>query len=110
LRRKRVLRTVTIDEQLDQLVKRLWAESINHGWRRPSYSLALNNLLYALFTLFLDRVVKQGPVYKTDKEAALKALELISGTRQITKEDYDIFERWLQAVGRNGYLEPRSIK
>jgi hypothetical protein len=81
------VRSVTIDEQLDQIIRRVWTEAIKHGWRRPSYSLALNNTLYALFYTLLHHMTdvhsKSDP-YMPDRNTALKVLDVISGKRPIT--------------------------
>ena len=109
--RTRVVRSVTIDEQLDQIIRRVWTEAIKHGWRRPSYSLALNNTLYALFYTVLHHMTdihgKSEP-YMPDRNTALKVLDVITGKRAITREEYALFDKWVEALAREGYMTPTS--
>ena len=106
-----MVRSVTIDDQLDQIIKRVWTEAIKHGWRRPSYSLALNNTLYALFYTLLHHISdihNKSDHYMPDKNTALKVLDVISGKRSITREEYALFDKWVEALAREGYMTPAS--
>jgi hypothetical protein len=101
-----------IDPDVHRLVKRMWEDHIESGWKRASYSQALRSLTIALFYILLHHnlISHKENFDNFDKAAIVHVREVVAGTKRVTEEDFQEYERWLKALSEGHYLDEPKPK
>jgi len=100
-----VRRSVSLDQNSNIIVKRIWRELIGRDWAQATYSSALRVIVLTFF--YQNIRMQAGNPYLPDRESYRRFLHDVIGSvrtiieenRKITSEELQSFDKWLNELG-----------